>query len=377
MSEVFNTERTPPEQFSIDWDDIYYDIKTQKAILVLGPGFLVQNEQTAKQLLFEELKNKPDNGILHFNPDNEIFLFESQYHKTKAQRFASTFYEKIKADATILKCIAELPFPLVINTNPDTTLMAGYRNASKKPQFDYFTGRASKSAIELMKPDKDCPILYNLFGSSQPDALESIILDFEDMFTHLKALFENTRQVPDAFNTVLREADTYIFIGFRMEKLRTQLLMRYINTKTHDFDNRDKNYTAKSSFDDADSESFFRKQFNIKYYGAPVEFLNEIHQLYFASRQIDETVATMIKPFKETARDYIKQNDFTRAFILLENNIFDNDQKNQLIACQMRYSKYILDVTNGTEYKMNLDVELNRITMALLELIDCIPPDKG
>ena len=88
MNEVFNTERTPPEQFSIDWDDIYYDIKTQKAILVLGPGFLVQNDKTAKQLLYEELRQKPDNGILHFDNDNEIFLFESQYHKTKAQRSA-------------------------------------------------------------------------------------------------------------------------------------------------------------------------------------------------------------------------------------------------------------------------------------------------
>ncbi|ULT42677.1 hypothetical protein KRR40_03565 [Niabella defluvii] len=79
---------------------------------------------------------------------------------------------------------------------------------------------------------------------------------------------------------------------------------------------------------------FFRKQFNIKYYGAPVEFLNEIHKLYFDSNKIDEAVATIIKPFKETAKDYIKQNDFSKAFTILENNIFDNDQKNQLIACQ-------------------------------------------
>ncbi len=108
-----------------------------------------------------------------------------------------------------------------------------------------------------------------------------------------------------------------------------------------------------------------------------LSFLNEIHKLYFDSNKIDEAVATIIKPFKETAKDYIKQNDFSKAFTILENNIFDNDQKNQLIACQMRYSRYCLDVKNGTEYKMNLDVELNRITMALLELIDCIPPDKG
>src|SRR5690606_20012180 len=121
----------------------------------------------------------------------------------------------------------------------------------------------------------------------------------------LKALFENNKQVPDAFNSILREADTYIFIGFRMEKLRTQLLMRYINNKAHDFDNRDKNYTAWSSFDNEDAESFFRRQFNIKYYGAPVEFLTEIHKLYFTSRQIDETVATIIRPFKEAAKDYI------------------------------------------------------------------------
>ncbi|WP_317235251.1 hypothetical protein [Niabella ginsengisoli] len=84
-----------------------------------------------------------------------------------------------------------------------------------------------------------------------------------------------------------------------------------------------------------------------------------------------------MKPFKDTARDYIKQSEFEKAFEIIASNIFDNDQKNQLIACQMRYSKYCQDVSNGTEYKMNLDVELNRITMSVLELIDLIPSDKG
>lgn len=377
MSNTFISEPKPPEQFSLDWDDIYYDIKTQKAILVLGPGFLSQENKTAKELLYEQLKQRPDNGILYFNSDNEIFLFESQFHKTKAQKFASLFYERIKPDETILKRITELPFPLVINTNPDISLLEAYKTSGKKVQFDYFTGRTSKCPADIERPNKDTPLVYNLFGSVHAEALESIIMDFEDMFTHLKAMFENNKQVPDAFNSTLRETDTYIFIGFPMEKLRTQLLMRYINTKTHDFDNRDKNYIAKSSFDDEDSESFFRKQFNIKYYGAPVEFLTELHKLYFDSNSIDQAAATIIKPFKDAAKDYIKNNNLIKAFELLENNLFDKDQQNQLITLQMRYSKCTMDAANGTEYKMNLDIEQNQIATSLLQLIDLIPPDKG
>ncbi|GAB3012535.1 hypothetical protein GCM10027051_14430 [Niabella terrae] len=377
MNDAVNATTMSAGQFSIDWDDIYYDIKTQKAILVLGPGFLAQGEKSARELLYEDLCHKPDNGVLHFNTDYEIFLFESQFHKTKAQKYASLFYEKIKPDPDILKCISELPFPLIINTNPDTALLGAYKESSKKLQFDYFTGRASKVPAEIARPDKDTPLVYNLFGAAAPESLESVIMDFEDMFAHLKALFENSRQVPDAFNTILKEADTYIFVGFSIEKLRTQLLMRYINNKTHDFDNRDKNYTTRATGIDKDSESFFTQQFNIKYYGTPVEFLNEIHRLYFESKTVDDTAGILIKPFKELAKNYISLNELDKAFEILKSNVFDGDQKNELILYQLQYASYCEKQAAGTEYKMNLDVELNKLAKSLLDFIDRLTLDNG
>jgi len=72
---------------------------------------------------------------------------------------------------------------------------------------------------------------------------------------------------------------------------------RYLNMKAHGFDDSKKNYTSKFLNIDNNSESFFRQQFNLKYYGAPIEFLEEVHQKYFDMvTKEDRDLATNIEP---------------------------------------------------------------------------------
>ena len=65
--------------------------------------------------------------------------------------------------------------------------------------------------------------------------MESLVLDFEDIFDHLTKSLSN-ENISDIIRAVLSETNTFIFIGFRYEKWDTQLLFRYLNMKKHGFD---------------------------------------------------------------------------------------------------------------------------------------------
>ena len=349
----------------IDWDDIFFDLSNEKAVLVLGPEFFTQNGKPVKQLLYEELIQQDNNGILHFYPSNGIFLFQSELYKTKAQKRSSQFYKSLDIDYSILHKITELPFRVIINTNPDRKLERTYKEKNIECQFDYFSWRPNKRARDIVSPDSYYPLIYNLFGSV--DDYESIVLDYEDIFDHLKTLLNNTT-VPDEVRSILSETDTYIFIGFHLQKWDTQLLFRYLNMKEHCFDDSKKNYTTRSNEMDNNSESFFRQQFNIKYYGAPVEFLEKLHENYFKAIGANGNIPEGNEEVKRIMEELLANDQIERALAFLTAQINDNNElKEILIMVKAKYANYIYVKSRNLDTKENLEIMRSRIRHSVLE----------
>src|SRR5690349_17352404 len=107
---------------AIDWDELYSDLKSELAVLILGPDFNSNGLTSVKEQLHDELTKKTDHGILHFYPNNGIFLFQTEYYKSRAKMFASKFYKSLPYDESLLQKIIDLPFRMIINTNPDRNL---------------------------------------------------------------------------------------------------------------------------------------------------------------------------------------------------------------------------------------------------------------
>jgi hypothetical protein len=360
---INNWENEPP----IDWDDLYDDLKNERAVLVLGPEFHTNNGVSIKELIYKELIKKEDHGILHFYPSNGIFLFESQKYKNSAQKFASHFYKSLEVHDDIVQKIIELPFRMVINTNPDKILETKYKEKDIECQFDYFTWRSNKREKPISEPDNFYPLIFNLFGSV--DSYDSIVLDFEDIFDHLKALLNNTN-VSEVIRSVLNETDTYIFIGFHLEKWDTQLLFRYLNMKEHGFDDSKKNYTTRSINIDTTSESFFRKQFNLKYYGAPVDFLNQMHMKYFElSLNEDNKLIKNLSP-KEVIDHYISLDEIEKSLNYLTAYTLNNDKsfQQELIMLKANFSRYKFLLNKRLERGEELEIQRNKIKHGILEL---------
>lgn len=355
------------DESSIDWEDLYFDLKNERAILVLGPDFYSKDGLSVKELLYKELTKRDDHGIVYFYPSNGIFLFKSQLYKSKAQKLSSQFYKSLEGDNNILQKIIELPFRMIINTNPEKILENKYKEKNMDYQFDYFTWRPNKKMKEISEPDNYYPLIFNLFGSV--DSYESIVLDFEDIFDHLKSLLNNIN-VPDVIRSVLSETDTYIFIGFHLEKWDTQLLFRYLNMKEHCFDDSKKNYTTKSLSIDNSSESFFRQQFNLKYYGAPVDFLDKVHAKYFEMLANEDKEITRELSPKKTVEYFISLDEVQKSLNYLTDytNNKDGRSSQELIMIKSNFARYMYLTKNKLENVDFLEIQRNKIKQSILDI---------
>ena len=350
---------------TLDWEDILRDIAAQRAVLFIGQDFLPHDEATINLDLHKKLTTPAQHGIDYFYPQDGFFLFSSNRYKIQAQKNAADFYKNIQPDAALMQKITEIPFRMIVSVNPDKALDKAFREFHIEPQFDYFTWRPNKKSKEIIDPTPDFPLIYNLFGSI--DHYESLVLDYEDMFDHLKKLL-NDENVPEIVRTILNETETYIFLGTRLEKWYTQLLFRYLNMKEHHFDDKNKNYTMKPNFKDDETESFFKKQFSVNYFGITNEFFNELHQRYavYIAEQHEEF--SNLSPFERVDR-YISDNQTQMALQVLtaHQHLWDDTDSNQLTMIKSNFSDYRNKLRKKLASENELTIAHNKIKHAILE----------
>lgn len=347
-------------------DDIYSDMRSNMATLILGPDLLSKGELSVRQALYNELTKTPNNGILHFYPSNGIFLFDSPNSKFNCQKAAAKFYTSIEPEREIFEKLVDLPFNLVLNASPDKNLVNILSEKKRKFQFSYFSRRPNKNQAPIKEPTAENPLIYNLFGSVEE--FQSLVLDFEDMFNHLTILFNNTN-VPDEVRTILKNTYTFIFLGFQLEKWDTQLLFRYINMNEQEFDNRKKNYTRKPINIDEGSESFFSRQLNLKYYLAPVEFMSDIHKKYSEAIEIEENEKLQKMPLYDAIAYLIDNDKFDKTLKLVKEKMPTADEM-QLAVLNGQFGRYMNIKSSGTLPPEDLAVMCNKLKYTIYDLID-------
>ncbi len=350
---------------TLDWEDILRDIAKQRAVLFIGQDFLPHTEETIFLDLYKKLTAFPEHGIDYFYPHDGFFLFSSTGKKNKARSHTADFYKNIKPDPILMQKITEIPFRMIINVNPDKNLVNAFRDQYIEPQFDYFTC-GSKKPVEIVEPTADFPLIYNLFGSIDKD--ESLVLDYEDLFDYLTNLLSNLN-VPQTVQTVLKETRTYIFLGTRLEKWYSQLLFRYLNKKENHFDDSNKNYTMRPNFSDGgETETFFKKQFNVNYFGIKNEFLNDLHQRYaiYAAEQHNEF--SHLAP-RDRVKRYLEEDKTQLALQVLtaHQHTFSELDANALILIKGNFVRYRNNLTKKMLYENELNIIHNQIKHAVLD----------
>jgi hypothetical protein len=349
---------------NIHWDDILYDIEEQRAVLLLGHNFLPNAHEQLNAALAEKLGDK----LLHFYTRDGLFLFKDSDAKTTAQQVAARFFKNNPPEDAILKKIAEMPFRLMVSTNPDKFLLDAFAQYKLNLQFDYFSSNNKEQEYKIERPSEENPLLYNICGSVEDQ--ESLILDYDDLFKMLKTLLTDIK-VPNEIRMPLMKTTTYIFVGFHFERWYTQLFLRYLNMNDNQFTNKSRNYVLKTTFQDADMERFFLQQFNIKFIGADWSFFEELHRRFAEKYPAKlRKLINQLSPTAATIDQLVAKSEYDSAFSMLKifESQLNSDDQQLLTMTQSTYSQYLQDKKEGIVLTEHLNSALARVRKNILEL---------
>jgi hypothetical protein len=355
---------------ALNWTDIIDDLHEGQAVLLLGHDFLPD----ALGALADVFKETLGPRMLYYYERDGVFLFKDNDAKVTAQREAARYFRSLTPDTDILRQIVELPFRLIISSNPDTCVEDAFMRWRVPRQADYYSSEPKEVDTPLTRPSAENPLIYNLCGSVKDR--KSLILDYDDLFKLLTNLLSNTNLPVSEVRRPLKDATTFIFYGFHLERWYTQLFLRYLNQNEYHFSNNTRNYAFQTHLDDEDVRSFVIQQFNVRHIGADATFLGELHRRFTEAhpdrmRKITEvqsqTAATVIQ--------LIERNDTQSAIGMLKvfEQQLDEDDRTLLSATQAMYSQYLDQQKEPTATQEQLNILLNRVRQNLRQLALKLP----
>lgn len=209
-------------------------------------------------------------------------------------KLAKQFYESCDPDPRLHELVAQLPFRVVINTNPDAELATILNNlpvtdsSAPRPRcvhrYYNMTNADGTATITPRPLDPGQTLLYNIFGSfeDRPSIIltESQLLDFTSRILNKTPAIDP--QVMEEFTVSDTPPKSYLFLGFDFDqwyvKIVFQTVLKLIKQKDRAF-------------------SIFPK--GISYSVANREFFEEEFKCYFIDDDITRFLKDLIKMYQD------------------------------------------------------------------------------
>ena len=368
-----------PELDDISWDELAQSIADGEAVLLLGPDaiplYSTQGQPSddvdattsfsklSRNRILQTLSEKELN---HFYERDNLFQFSSAPAKQKAMKEVRNVLREDAwlPDSELLRQIVAIPFPVVVNINPDKYVYEAFLKYYREPQFDYFTSKDKPNPPVLDFPDgMNKPLVYNLCGSVL-DKLDSVILDYFDLFELLKNILAD-QGVSEHLTRKLQEADRFILLGFELERWYFQLFLHYLNKLDYNpFNSAKQNFPIVSWISDA-SREFVMYQFKIKHIAPTRQGFESLYQACERKgilRKLHEPGSKIETDIRLLA----VQNKFEEAFNLLETHLGEEKRTIELPHLRSRLAEWLVAKKAGTEDNNYLSMEINRIRYTLL-----------
>ncbi len=205
-------------------------IHDEQCALVVGPEIMRFDGKPMNQYVRDRLAEQYDGQVSHYYKSDGLFAFPAADPEVKSNLAKDFKNECLRLpqtagyDEALLKKIAQIPFHLIISTNPDTFLSDVFYKFGIRHRFSYFR-KGDKASDAVVRPTREEPLIYNISGCILED--ESIVLDFEDLYSLIGSSF-GAAGMPEELQKALGGIKKYVFIGFNFEKWHTQLLVRIL-----------------------------------------------------------------------------------------------------------------------------------------------------
>lgn len=235
-------------------------IEGKKCIVILGPQLLYDNGSNLSAELAKFLKDKFGEQVKYY-PDDEMLKMSSKV-RLQVEDEIKDFFDQLKP-SQVYQELAAIPFPMIINTAPDTTLNKAFQEKGLGYDYDYY--RKYEAPKDISR--KNRTFIYNIFGDYSD--INSMILTFDDLFDYLFSIMgDNELNI----KSDLRNATSILFFGFNFDKWYFKLLLRLMqvneNKLLHSNDITQENI-----------KNFYTEEFEVEFFdkNSAAEIISEIH----------------------------------------------------------------------------------------------------
>ena len=363
-----------------NWSAIADDIEDGVAVLLLGPDMLsLRNvapspaadeptEMLYRDLYLRRIREHAEVGH-NFYDREQFFLFKDNNSKKKAKKAVCALARdpQWRPDEALLERIAAMPFPIVISVNSDPYLREAYERYGIRHQYDYYMVQENKSERAFDKPTPANPILYQLCGSTEDP--NSLILDYHDLFKFIKNLLSET-QFPQKLKYALKDATTYVFLGFQFDRWYAQMMLYFLNMLDNDFDNSSSNYAMLAQMSQQETKDFVAEQFNVKYISADRADFETLYETCRQRKQL-RPLPDLYSERATAVRLKAAADDLAGALALLEK--YGDSDATHLTMLQGRLSQWQKLREQNTMSPDELSRQRNQIRYAILELAAQLP----
>jgi len=349
-----------------------------EAVLILGPDAIplyhagkndadpARRESNFSLLSRQAIQTAPDIGIQFFYERDHLFLFRDEMSKKAARKAVRDVArsEHWLPDEELLRQIVAMPFHLVLSLSPDTFVRDAFTRHFQTPQFGFCSPYHKSAGEPIKEPDRSNPLVFNLCGNVL-EKLDSPVLDYFDLFQLFIKLLGNSDEIPTWLGRKLREADTYILLGFQLDRWYFQLFLHYLNWLDNNaYTNTNQNFPFLSQISE-DAREFVLSQFNIRQV-APNRA--DFDALYHACREkgILRTLHDPLSPAATQIRLLVTQGKLEEAFAVLEQHLSEAERTLDLPQLQARYHQWKRHQQEKTADTRDLEVEINKIRYTLL-----------
>ena len=362
---------------AVSLDDIVEMIEAKKCILFLGPKIYSSKDgNTIEKRIFEHLKE--DNLFNAYYEEDGLFLFRDPIQKSRAIKSIAKTYQLLPPETVALfKKIIQIPFEIIVSLMPDKGLFNQAQKEGFGFQFSYYyKNRAPRSLdYDLM----EVPLIYNFLGSFSEH--ESLVLTYNDFYDFLGSLFKE-KSMDQKLKKELLDAESYIFLGFPFEKWYMRVLLRILSL--HDVNTTRFIRIATGKHLAETVQSMYREELRIAFVPEKIgEFIETIFQKCQSSgilrqpQKLDRLRKLAPSLNMESVISKISIADYEGAMAILSSFVDTLDKKNnltqsfknRLVVEQSKYHQLKADKLSGVVSKQEMDIDQNRITRNLLELI--------
>lgn len=298
-------------------------IEKEQCILFLGPDILKIKEGgtiSFNKKLIGELKNKLRYKTIYFdkNQEGNLNYIAQRFYKIdktapgQVGELASKLFKKYsdngQVDDSVFRKLLNLPWKLIINTNPDNTL-AGLMNdripgSCLERKYSFANNVDVKGAngdVKNTNSDSYADIqdieknnksfFYNLFGTFDEDQSLSILYTESDFLEFISHVLAGKPQLHDYVNRLFSDTTKYyLFLGFDFDQWYFKIFARILNLNEIE----ERALSLNTRINELNEFSEFNE--------CNIDFFEQKYKFYFVNDDVDSFLTKLTKSFNEISK---------------------------------------------------------------------------